>query len=154
VAAPSAPTGSASGTPSAASSTEPPVEADVLAQYAGFWTVIVPASRARADRRRAIVAQYATDPELSRLLRGLVAAEMVGEGQYGAAVPHARVVSVRGSVAMVRDCQDASRAGRISLKTGKPITRGVARNPVKASLARDVDGRWRVSTVEFTGGTC
>ncbi len=143
----------ATGPPSGGRS-KPPVAEQVLAQYTVFWTVITPASRAPADRRRAILAPYTTDPELSRLLRGLAAAEAVGEGQYGAEVPRATVTSVRGDTAAVRDCQDASHAGKISLKTGKPITVGVPRNPVNATLRRGPDGRWRVSTVEFTGRTC
>jgi hypothetical protein len=130
------------------------VTQQVLAQYAAFWTVITPASRAPANRRRAILVPYATDPELGRLLRGLAASEAVGEGQYGAEVPRATVTAIRGDTAAVRDCQDASHAGKISLKTGKPITVGVSRDPVNATLRLGPDGRWRVSTVEFTGGTC
>jgi hypothetical protein len=147
----SGPTATATGTPGRSTV---PVADQVLAQYTAFWTVITPASRAPAARRRAILAPYATDPELSRLLRGLVAAEAVGEGQYGAEVPRARVTSVRGDTAAVIDCQDASNAGKLSLETGKKLTRGVARNPVNATLRRGTDGRWRVATVEFTRGEC
>jgi hypothetical protein len=149
------------GTPSAATPTASvsvparvPVVDLVLAQYTAFWKTITPAAQAPASRRRAILAPVAADPELSRLLRGLVAAEAVGEGQYGVEVPRARVTNVRGATADVVDCQDASHAGKTNRRTGKPITRGVARNPVKATLRRGADGIWRVATVEFRGGTC
>ncbi len=137
-----------------APSPSPSPGAAVLAQYAAFWAAITPASRTPAEGRRAILTSYATDPELSRLLRGLLAAEAAGEGQYGAEVPHARVTSIRDDTASVADCQDASHAGRTSLATGKPITRGIARNPVRATLRRGADGRWRVETVIFPGGSC
>ena len=84
----------------------------------------------------------------------MAAADAVGEGQYGAEMPRARVTSARGEVATVRDCQDASMAGRLERRTGKRITVGVARNPVRATLRRGADGRWRVSTVEFPEESC
>jgi hypothetical protein len=154
-ASPPAPPGAvlSSAAPVSASPT-PSVVDQVLTQYTAFWAMITPASQAPVAQRRAVLAPYAMDPELSRLLRGLVAAEAVGEGQYGAEVPRARVASVRGAVADVVDCQDASNAGKISLKTGKKLTRGVVRNPVTATLRRASDGRWRVATVEFGGGGC
>jgi hypothetical protein len=155
--APASPTAalSASSTPSATPSSSAPSEAgQVLAQYQAFWTLLTPVSQAPASRRRAMLVPYVTEPELSRLLRGLLAADAVGEGIYGAAVPHARVTSVRGDTAAVADCQDASHSGRTRRATGKPINRGVPRNPVQATLRRGPDGQWRTSTVHFLGGSC
>jgi len=126
----------------------------VLAQYATFWTLITPASRAAPSSRRAMLAPYATDPELSRLLRGLLATDAVDQQDYGAPIPHARVTTIRGNTAGVFDCQDASRAGLASRSSGRRLTRGVSRNPVNATLLRGPDGQWRMSTVEFPGGSC
>jgi hypothetical protein len=138
----------------AARPSAPTEDQQVLRQYAAFWTVITSASQAAASRRPALLAPYATEPELSRLLRGLLATDAAGQRQYGAAIPRARVVSIRGATASVADCQNAAGAGLASRTTGERLTRGVVRNPVNATLLRGSDGRWRVSTVEFTKGRC
>jgi len=145
---------SASPSPPVRPSSAPDEAGQVLARYAAFWTLVTAVSQAPALRRRAMLVSYVTEPELGRLLRGLLAADAVGEGVYGAAVPHARVTSIRGDMAAVTDCQDASRSGRTRRATGKPINRGVPRNPVQATLRRGPDGRWRTSTVHFVGGSC
>jgi len=87
-------------------------EQRVLAQYAAFWKILTPTSEAPESQRREMLARYATDPELTRALGGMRGADRLGEVLYGEVVPRPTVTKIEGDSASIRDCQNASNAGR------------------------------------------
>jgi len=146
-------------TPSTAGSAPSPLTAAstperVLAQYEGFWSVVVPVADAPKERRRAMLEPYATDPALGRILRGVLAQEAYGRSTYGKYVLHPKAPEIAGAVATVQDCQDTSQAGQKDRKTGERLTKGVKNNPVVVTMKRSKDGVWRVATVEYVDGEC
>jgi hypothetical protein len=126
----------------------------VLAQYRGFWSVVVPVADAPRDRRKKMLEPYSVDPALSRILRGVVAAETYGRSSYGEYVLRPDPPTIKGATATVRDCQDSSGVGLRDRKTGKRLTRGRSHDPVVTTLRRGADGVWRVATVEYLDGSC
>jgi hypothetical protein len=146
--------GSRSGSGSAPASAEGQVEAVEVA-YRRYWQVSRDLDQ-RYPRRawRRVLAQVAADPALSLVLARTAAQTRNRTTLYGAVVPHPTVALHGPAAAGVRDCQDASRAGQADAVTGARRTVGVARNLVTAQLIRGGDGRWRVSSVSFPGGSC
>src|SRR3954447_21995814 len=68
-AGPSASTSTASSGTTSPSATATLTDRELaLQQYRGFWENLTPASRTSASARRAILARYAVEPELSSLL--------------------------------------------------------------------------------------
>lgn len=145
---PSATASSSSPTPSAPD--------QVLSQYRAFWAHLTPASLAAAGQRRAILAPFAEDPELTSLIRGMAQQDRRGEAIYGENVPHPTIgrLSVAQGLAVVRDCQDSSRSGVERRSTHARLTVGVKANPVVATLHLGADGTWRVSFVSYPKTTC
>lgn len=126
----------------------------VLKQYRAFWASLVPTADAAKERRRALLAPYATDPALSRILRGMLAQELSGRGVYGEVILYPEPPRVSGRTAEIADCQNASMSGQKDRRTGERLTRGVKNNPVTVTMTRGGDGIWRVATVDYPGGTC
>ena len=136
--------------------TTPPTENDqVLTSYRAFWAHLTAASRAPAGARQAILAKYAADPELSSLLRGMAQGDRNGTVFYGQDIPRPRVVSLSSQqgLAVIRDCQNSSRAGNADRKTGRRLTVGVSRHLVISTMNR-VDGQWRVASVSYKTSRC
>jgi hypothetical protein len=127
----------------------PGSEDRILLQYAAFWRALAAAGEADVSARRALLEPVAVDPELSRSLRGMRAADSLGQELYGAVVPRVRDVQVSGNEATVTDCQDASAAGRRRKKDGQVVTRGGERDSTEVTMRRDVDGTWRVATIDY-----
>ena len=130
-------------------------KAQALAQYKAFWSELTPASRAPAPKRRALLSPYATDPELTSLLRGMASGDAKGTVFYGADQPRPRIarLSVQQGIAVISDCQDSSHAGNADRSTGKRLTVGVARHPVSATMHL-VAGTWRVAFVTYQDSHC
>jgi hypothetical protein len=126
----------------------------ILAQYRGYWAALSPASEAPVAQRKGILEPYATDPALSTALRGIRAAENLGQVYYGVIATHPEITKLTGGDASVRDCQDASKAGRKERDTGKIVTRGTTHDLALVTLKRGSDGVWRVATVDYPGGAC
>lgn len=135
--------------PSAASEHE-----DIVAAYREFFAAQTRISEAPAAERRSMLEPLATDPALSRVLRGMLAADDADEVGYGKEVINPRVTRVDGDQAEITDCQDTSGAGRKNRSTGKVITRGTPEADVEATMQRGVDGNWRVATVEYKDDEC
>jgi len=133
----------------------PSVRQTILAQYAAFWAQLTPVSEAPGGTRKAMLAPYAADPELSSLLRGMANADSKGQVFYGRNRPRPKVtqLSVSRGVAVVDDCQDSSHAGIANRSTHHPITVGVARNHVVVTMHL-VGGMWRVVFVSYTRTKC
>ena len=147
----------ASPSPTASSPSATPSARDqVLSQYRAFWARVPSASAARASQRRALLAPYTDDPELSSLLRGMAQQDARGEEIYGENVPHPKIsrFSLAQGLAVISDCQDSSRSGVERRSDHKRITVGVKANPVVATMRRGADGRWRVSFVSYPKSSC
>ena len=123
--------------------------------YRQFWRVSRTFDRRYPQRSwRHVLGEVAADPALSLVLAQATAQARNRIVLYGSVVPHP-AVTLRGRArASVRDCQDASRAGQADAVTARRRTVGVARNPITAALALGADGRWRVASVDFPGGSC
>jgi hypothetical protein len=130
------------------------VAEQISTQYGAFWAVLTPASDASRERRRAMLEPYATEPALSRILRGMLAQELAGRGAYGEDVLHPDPPEITGRTATISDCLDSSLSGQKDRRTGERLTRGVKNNPVVVTMTRGEDGVWRVATVDYPGGKC
>src|SRR5947199_123355 len=75
------------------------------------------------------------------------------ECTLGLVVIHAYSVKVTGAKAILRDCQDGSKAGMADSRTHQliPGTQGGTAADYSVSLIRGGDSRWRVSGLEATG---
>ncbi len=144
--------------PSSASVTPSPTpSADAaLAQYRAFWAALTPASKAPASKRRAMLAPYAADPELTSLLNGIERERSRGRAFYGQDVPRPTISQLLAGqgIAVVDDCQDSSGSGVVDLSTGERLTKGVPRNHVVSTMHRGPDGIWRVASVEYPKTSC
>ncbi len=130
-------------------------EQQILAQYSAFFAALTPASKATPAGRLEMLRLVATDPSLTRTLGGIAAAAAAGEMLYGRDVLRPEVISVVGTTATLRDCQDTSGFGRVKVATGKRVTVGVKNTLATVVMKRGTDGVWRVSTVENKpAGSC
>lgn len=140
----------------ASSPPAPYASAQALSAYEHFWAAVPVAAAAPAERRRAILAPYATDPELPSLLSGMQGQDRHGEMIYGRNLPRARItsLSVKQRIAVFWDCQDSSHSGVESKATHEPLTVGTPRNLVVTTMQLGVDGRWRVAYVTYPRSPC
>lgn len=129
-------------------------EVAILAAYREFFARQTEISMAAKEQRRMLLEPFTTDPALERVLRGMFAAEEIGEVGYGEPVVNPSVQSVDGDTAKVTDCQDTSKTGRKKRSTGKVTTRGLNRDNVSTTMLRGEDGVWRVSAVDYVDKTC
>ena len=127
-----------------------------LSQYRAFWRTLTPASSAPAGQRRAMLTPYSAEPELSSLLDGISRERAAGRVYYGTPKLHPKVtaLSVPRRVAVIRDCQDATRTGDKDTATGRLLTRGAQRTLVVSTLHLLPDGKWRVAFVTFPKQRC
>jgi hypothetical protein len=128
--------------------------AAILAAYREFFARQAEISMAAKGERQALLAPFTTDPALQRVLRGMLAAEEIGEVGYGQPVVNPVVHSIDGDVATVYDCQDGSQAGRKNKATGKVVSRGAKKSKAVVTLHRGDDDRWRVATIAFPDEPC
>jgi hypothetical protein len=143
--------GSASSPTPAPSRTE---QDKIVDAYDQFWRRIHEASGKPEASWRPSLSEVATDPQLSTTLQGLGLLRQQSLTLYGLETAHIGTVKVDGDRATVIDCQDGSTAGQAEAQTGTRKTVGVPRNPVKATVLRGTDGRWRVSDINYPGGAC
>lgn len=129
-------------------------EAAILAAYREFFALQTEISMAAKEQRRSLLEPFTTDPTLERVLRGMFAAEELGEVGYGEPVVDPQVQAVNGDTATVTDCQDTSETGRKKRSTGKVTTRGIDRDNVSTTMLRGADGVWRVSAVDYVDEPC
>lgn len=140
--------------PTASASSSPDEDA-VLAAYREFFARQTEISAAPDDERRDLLEPFTTDPALDRVLRGMFAAEDLGEVGYGAAVLRDPTVEiVDADKATVTDCQDTSDTGRKKRDGGKVTTRGLDRDHVEATMRLGQDGAWRVASVDYLDEPC
>ncbi|WP_019872982.1 hypothetical protein, partial [Sporichthya polymorpha] len=124
----------ASGAAATATPTLSSDEAAILAAYREFFARQTEISMAAKEQRRMLLEPFTTDPALERVLRGMFAAEEIGEVGYGEPVLNPAVQSVDGDTATVTDCQDTSKTGRKNRGNGKVTTRGLKRDNVSTTM--------------------
>lgn len=126
----------------------------IVAAYREFFARQTEISAAPKEQRRSLLEPFTVDPALNRVLRGMFAAEDIGEVGYGTPVLAPSVEKIDGDSATVTDCQDTSESGRKKLDGGKITTRGVKNAKAVVTLKRGPEGRWRVSTVAYPDERC
>jgi len=130
--------------------------AQVIAAYTAYFPASKAAEAAAPSRAQAILAPYAAQPYLRNVLAQMAGYRARGQTAWGYVVPHITSVTVDGSTAEVRDCQDASHAALASASTGTviPGTAGKAGTSLIASLALGSDGRWRITSLAHLAVPC
>jgi hypothetical protein len=128
----------------------------VIAAYTAYFPASQAAEAAAPARAQAILAPYAAQPYLGRVLAQMASYRARDEAASGYVVPHVIKVTVTGRLATVYDCQDASHATLTDTRTGKitPPLKGSARTYLIASLARGTDGRWRITSLAHVAVPC
>jgi hypothetical protein len=141
---------------SAPASAPDSARAQVIAVYTGYFPASAAAETAAPSRARAILAPYAAQPYLDKVLAQMASYRAHDEVASGYVTPHVTKVTVNGRVAQVYDCQDASHATLTNTRTGKvvPPPAGSARTYLIASLARGRDGRWRLTSLAHVAVPC
>jgi hypothetical protein len=120
--------------------------------WANFWVLHLTLEGTYPPARwPSSVAEVAVDPIKSQVLAASAKDLREGVVGYGAVVPRAYwQQQIAGkSTAVMRDCQDDSRAGSMVRKTGRKLTVGVARTSIRAFFVRGGDGKWRVQRIEY-----
>ena len=101
------------------------------------------------------MAALAVDPQLSTTVEAMHRNKQVGVKPYGDVTTRISRVEVHGDQATVIDCQDGSRSGQADAATGARKTIGSPQIPIHAHMVRDAaDGQWKVSQLEYPGGSC
>jgi hypothetical protein len=152
----SASTSSPAAAPPSSTSRSSSTRHQIRTQYNGFWSSLPVASRAAPGRRRAILARYSADPELTSLLTGMATQDRKGEVIYGRNVTHPRLHATSTTVgrATITDCQNASDTGVARLRPYVKLTVGVAHTSVVTTMHRGSDGHWRVTFVSYPKRSC
>jgi hypothetical protein len=122
--------------------------------YHRFWVVAYTLDSHPVAEWSIRLSAVAAEPLLPQLLDALKTQHASGVREYGQVQPHPVTVEVRGGVATIFDCQDASGAGEAYADSGLPKTVGQARTSIAASLRRGSDGRWRVSEAKQLDSAC
>lgn len=136
------------------SPTVDPDETAILAAYREFFARQTEISMAPKEQRRVLLEPFTTNPALERVLRGMFAAEELGEVGYGEPVVDPEVETIDGDTATVTDCQDGRNAGRKKRDGDKITTRGMKDTKVVATAERGDDGQWRMATFAYPEEPC
>lgn len=129
-------------------------EQAILAQYRNFFELAPRLHLTPPNDRAAAWAEVATDPSYTRTLGGVAAADAAGETFFGEYVINPVVITVDGSRATIRDCQDTSQLGRAKVATGEKVTVGRANSLAVITMVKGPDGTWRVSEAEYRDEPC
>jgi hypothetical protein len=142
--------------PRAAAVRSPSSTAGVIAAYTAYFPALLAAEPQPQVRAAAMLAPYAAQPYLGRVLTQIAAYRADDEVSWGYLIPHITSVRISGDQAIVRDCQDASNAWLVSSVTGQviPGTTGYARTYLIAGLARGSDGRWQLTFLGHLTDPC
>lgn len=106
--------------------------------------------------RQAAISPYAVNPALQDVLDVQVTFVKNGWVSYGT-VGHRTswTTPVAGKdTAVMSDCGDYSKAGRMVAKTGKKLTVGVPRSNTQITVARQTDGSWKIQKILYLTTSC
>ncbi|MFI6321606.1 hypothetical protein ACIBG8_29005 [Nonomuraea sp. NPDC050556] len=132
----------------------PPPDQAPIVSYRDLYPAGQSAERAEPRQRKEILGQYATDPLLSRMSRGIAALRVTGRVTWGLPVIHPYDLQIEGDTATLHDCQDARKTGQADDKTSERLTHGTANTHLRATLRKGADGAWRVATLEQLEEPC
>lgn len=141
--------------PSISAETGGSESAEVESAYRAFWPVLATFARGPESRWRTVLDDVAMDPQLGLTIALTREQRRNGTTVYGQPRPRApRFLLASDGQATVDDCADFSGTGQVDRRSGQRKTVGVPRNPVRVSLRKSMDGRWRVSEISYPGGRC
>ncbi|TKV61014.1 hypothetical protein FDO65_05020 [Nakamurella flava] len=125
--------------------------AAIEAQWAKYWDVLAGLTKVPAEDREQLLEPVAVDPQKAKLLAAAAQFEAEGLGQYGEVIlrPFWPQPIDGEQFALLRDCQDQSGWGSISVSTGEVHALGADRHFVQAGFERGSDGVWRVQNVQW-----
>ena len=132
----------------------PSEQAIILEQYRKFFAIQTPLIEAPAAERPRMLAEVAVDPFYSSVLDSIAETDGAGETFYGELQLNPVVQSVKDGTAQVRDCQDASRTGRMDKATETKVTVGRKNDQLLATMVRGDDGEWRMSHAQYQAEPC
>jgi hypothetical protein len=139
---------------STASTTGPATTADpsnaVLAAYRAHWADVIEAGKT-ADWRSPRLDDHATGEVLKTVRANYRRIQADGEVVRGTVRLHPRVVSVQGSTAIIRDCNDVTDFLRYDAKTGAPREERKTDIAELEATLRLVNGHWLVSKTTVKG---
>jgi hypothetical protein len=133
---------SASPTPTPSPTTD---KEAIMAVYREVYHAGPRAEQAPPEDRSTILEPVATQPLLDTMLKGIAALRARGRVTWGQPIFHIFEVDIRGDGALLRDCQDAQKAGQADDRTGKRLTHGMPGTYMVAALAKQANGAWRVA---------
>ncbi len=124
----------------------------ILAAYRAHWADVIEAGKT-ADWRSSRLDDHATGETLETVRDNYRKLQADGEVVRGTVRLHPRVTSVRGSTAIISDCNDATDFLRYDGKTGAPKEQRKT-DIVEAEVTlRLIDGAWKVSSI-LLGSPC
>ena len=127
----------------------------IQAVWVKYWETSSGLVRMSPAQRVKALKAVTVDPETSNLLAAVAEFTKNGWDNYGS--PGHRLYwgpPVDGSSeAILGDCMDFSKSGRIDVKSGIALTVGVSRSNIRGSFVRTVDGLWKVTGIAVLGKT-
>ena len=116
----------------------------ILSAYRAFWADVIEAGKT-ADWQSPRLDDHAIDRALANVRRDYQRLQANGEVVRGTVRLHPSVVSVQGTTAVVRDCNDATDFLRYDAKTGVPKEQRKTDIAEAEVTLRLVNGTWLVS---------
>ena len=116
-----------------------------------FWEVTSRLIKTPSAQRLKLLASVAIEPQVGKLLAAAQDFDAHGWDQYGT-VGHRFYWGPPvdgGGIAILGDCMDFSRAGRLDVKSGKALTVGVTRSNIRGTFTRGAGDTWRVNGVQI-----
>lgn len=120
-----------------------------------YWSVSLPILRTPPDERRTALEKVASEPQITKLLIAAKEFEKNSFDNYGTLGhrPYWGPPVDGEDRAIMGDCMDVSRAGKINAKTGKALTVGPSRSNIRGLFERISNGQWRVYGIEILDST-
>jgi hypothetical protein len=122
----------------------------VLAAYRAHWADVIEAGKT-ADWRSPLLDDHATGEVLKTVRDNYRRIQAEGEVVRGTVRLHPHVVSVRGSTAIIRDCNDVTDFLRYDAKTGAPREQRKTDIAQLDATLQLINGRWLVSKTVLKG---
>jgi len=119
-----------------------------------YWQTTGPILKTPVKARAVRLRNVAVEPQIGKLLAAAATFEKNGWNNYGAPIHHIYWgPPVDGAAqAIMGDCMDLSHAGRLNVKTGKPLTVGLPRTNLRGIFEQTPAG-WRVSGLQLLEDT-
>ncbi len=128
---------------------------EIQATWVRYWDVVEGIVKAPKTKRESLLRAVAVDPVVSNVLAQARTFDANGWDNYGTVThrPYWGPPVAGDRVAIMGDCIDLSKAGRLKLKGSEKLTVGVPRSNVRGSFERQKDGTWRVTGLTFLKDT-